>query len=95
MSLSKEQVEGIATLARLSIDEKQTEEYASSLSNILQLVEQMESADTDSVAPMAHPQDAVQRLRADNVTEQNQREKYQKIAPSTEAGLYLVPRVIE
>lgn len=95
MSLSQEQVENIAHLARLAIDQNQIEEYATSLSGILGLVEQMDSADTEGVEPMAHPQDAIQRLRTDEVTEQDQREKFQQIAPATENGLYLVPKVIE
>mgnify|MGYP001005772888 CR=1 FL=1 len=65
------------------------------LGNILDLVDQLGAADTDSVEPMAHPLNAVQRLRADEVTETNQREAFQAIAPATENGLYLVPRVIE
>ncbi|HAS75845.1 MAG TPA: Asp-tRNA(Asn)/Glu-tRNA(Gln) amidotransferase GatCAB subunit C, partial [Marinobacter adhaerens] len=65
------------------------------LGNILDLVDQLAAADTDSVEPMAHPLNAVQRLRADEVTETNQREAFQAIAPATENGLYLVPRVIE
>jgi len=95
MSLEKSDVEKIAHLARLAIDEKDVPEYARNLSNILDLVEQMSAVDTDNVTPMAHPLDATQRLRKDEVTEINQREHFQKIAPSVEDGLYLVPKVIE
>lgn len=95
MSLDKFDVEKIAHLARLAIDEKDVPEYARNLSNILDLVEQMSAVDTDNVAPMAHPLDATQRLRKDDVTETNQREHFQEIAPSVEDGLYLVPKVIE
>lgn len=95
MSLEKSDVEKIAHLARLAIDEKDVPEYARNLSNILDLVEQMSAVDTDNVTPMAHPLDATQRLRKDEVTETNQREHFQKIAPSVEDGLYLVPKVIE
>lgn len=95
MSLDKNDVEKIAHLARLQIDEKDVADYATNLSNILDLVEQMNTVDTDHVLPMAHPTDAMQRLREDVVTETNQREQYQSIAPEVTDGLYLVPRVIE
>lgn len=95
MSLDAQDVNKIAHLARLKIDAADVPEYASQLSAILDLVEQMDAVDTSNVDPMAHPLDAVQRLREDVVTEENQREEFQKIAPSTEAGLYLVPKVIE
>ena len=95
MSLDKNDVEKIAHLARLSLDEKDIPGYAGSLSSILEFVEQMNAVDTENVAPMAHPHDAFQRLREDVVTEENQREHFQKIAPEVEDGLYLVPQVIE
>ena len=95
MSLDTEQVKKIAHLARLKIDDSDVENYASNLSDILHLVEQMSSVDTSGVVPMSHPFDLVQRLREDEVTEENQREAFQSVAPSAEDGLYLVPRVIE
>lgn len=95
MSLDKNDVEKIAHLARLAIAEDDIPGYAGNLSNILELVEQMNAVDTDNVMPMAHPQDAFQRLREDVVTEENQREHFQEIAPEVENGLYLVPQVIE
>ena len=95
MSLDKNDVEKIAHLARIAISEKDVPGYAKSLSNILELVEQMDAVDTENVSPMAHPQDAFQRLREDVVTEENQREHFQQIAPEVEDGLYLVPQVIE
>jgi len=95
MSLDNEQVKKIAHLARLKIDEADVEGYATNLSKILDLVEQMNVVDTTDVVPMAHPFDAVQRLREDEVTEQNRREAFQAIAPAAEDGLYLVPKVIE
>lgn len=85
----------LAELARLEIDEDALEEVASRISDVLALVDQLQAADTQGIAPMAHPLDAVQRLRADEVTETNQRDAFQAIAPATEAGLYLVPKVIE
>ncbi len=95
MSLDNEAIKKIANLARLQIEESDISGYAKNLSNILDLVEQMDSVNTDQVTPMAHPLDAVQRLRADEVTEQDQREHFQQHAPKTEDGLYLVPKVIE
>ncbi len=95
MSLDKADVEKIAHLARLAIDDNDIPEYARDLSNIFDLVEQMNAADTTDISPMAHPLDAVQRLRPDVVKESDQREQFQSIAPKTEAGVYLVPQVIE
>ncbi len=95
MSLDKTDVEKIAHLARLAIDESDIPDYARDLNNIFNLVEQMNAADTSDITPMAHPLDASQRLRADEVTETDQRDAFQAIAPKTEAGVYLVPQVIE
>lgn len=95
MSLNPDDVEKIAHLARLAIDPADVESYVADLSRIFGLVEQMNAADTGTVDPMAHPQDVVQRLRPDEVTETDQRETFQAVAPATEDGLYLVPRVID
>lgn len=95
MSLGPDDVKQIAHLARLQIDQQNIDGYASSLSNILDMVERMNEVDTTNIQPMAHPMDVPQRLRADEVLEENQRDAFQAIAPKTENGLYLVPRVIE
>lgn len=95
MSISPEEVLKIANLARLQIKQDEVEQYATDLSNIINLVEQMNAVDTTDILPMAHPLDATQRLREDQVTEDNQRDKFQAVAPSAEKGLYLVPKVIE
>ncbi|MBA3582838.1 MAG: Asp-tRNA(Asn)/Glu-tRNA(Gln) amidotransferase subunit GatC [Gammaproteobacteria bacterium] len=95
MALQADEVKKIAQLARLAIDESSVPEYARNLSNILLLMEQMSVIDTQGVMPMAHPLDAVQRCRADVVTEHNQREHFQQHAPAVEAGVYLVPKVME
>lgn len=95
MSLSSEDVNKIAMLARLAIDDDKIDAYARDLSGILGFIEQMSSLDTTSVQAMAHPMDQVQRLRKDQVTETDQRELFQAHAPLVEAGLYLVPQVIE
>ena len=95
MSLTADDVKKIAYLARLGIDSQDVESYAKDLSGMLDLMTQMNDLDTDGVIPMAHPMDQMQRLRPDEVTEHDNREKFQAIAPQVEAGLYLVPKVIE
>ncbi len=95
MSLSASDVKKIAHLARLGIDEQQIEHYAKDLSSMLDLMTQMGQTNTDGVLPMAHPLDQMQRLRDDVVSETDQRDHFQTIAPQTEAGLYLVPKVID
>ena len=95
MSLSNDDVAKIAHLARLAVDPSDVEPIGRELSTILDLVAQMEAADTDDVTPMAHPLDMAQRLRPDRVSETNQREAYQANAPAVENGLFLVPKVIE
>jgi aspartyl-tRNA(Asn)/glutamyl-tRNA(Gln) amidotransferase subunit C len=95
MSLTANDVKKIAHLARLGIAEQDVDHYAKDLSGILDLMTQMGQQDTAGVTPMAHPLDQMQRLREDIVTETDQREHFQAIAPQTEAGLYLVPKVID
>lgn len=95
MSLTKTDIEKIAWLARLAIDGEDIPHYASDLSNILALVEQMNAVDTQGILPLAHPLEITTRLREDRVTEQDQREHFQSIAPEVENGHYLVPKVIE
>jgi aspartyl-tRNA(Asn)/glutamyl-tRNA(Gln) amidotransferase subunit C len=95
MALDKSEVEKIAHLARLHISDAEADEVSSRITDILSLIDQMQSVDTDSVEPLAHPLDAVQRLRADEITEKNQRDELQTLAPSSEDGLYLVPKVLE
>ncbi|MGA8708399.1 MAG: Asp-tRNA(Asn)/Glu-tRNA(Gln) amidotransferase subunit GatC [Steroidobacteraceae bacterium] len=96
MSLDRRDIEKIAQLARLALTESEVPAYAENLSRILSLVGQLERADTSQVEPMAHPLPGQrQRLRADEVTASDQHELYQRNAPQVEAGLYLVPRVIE
>jgi len=95
MSLSTLDVEKIARLARLAMDENEVEAARLQLSGIFGLIAEMQAVDTDGVEPMSHSQDLAQRLREDVVTDHNQRELFQAIAPQVEAGLYLVPQVIE
>ncbi len=95
MSLDKEQVQYIAMLARLKLTDEEYAESVEKLSSIVDFVDQLSKADTDGVIPMAHPFDAIQRLRPDAVTESNERDRYQENAPEVADGLYLVPKVIE
>jgi aspartyl-tRNA(Asn)/glutamyl-tRNA(Gln) amidotransferase subunit C len=96
MSLTRKDVENIAHLARLAITEAEMPVYVDGLPKILNFVEQLNAADTAAVEPMAHPlKGQVQRMRADEVADTDQREKYQRNATRVEAGLYLVPKVIE
>ena len=95
MALEEKDVAKIAHLARLQVTDADMTAVAQRLSTILDLIEQLQAAPTDGIEPMAHPMDAVQRLRPDIATETNQRTGYQAIAPAVEDGLYLVPKVIE
>ena len=94
MALDKSEVKKIAQLARLNISESEADEVASRISDILTLVDKMQAVDTKNVEPLSHPLDVVQRLRPDVVTEIDQRDALQTMAPNSEAGLYLVPKVI-
>ncbi|MBI3223209.1 MAG: Asp-tRNA(Asn)/Glu-tRNA(Gln) amidotransferase subunit GatC [Nitrosomonadales bacterium] len=95
MSLTTADVQKVARLARLAMNETEIEAARSQLSGIFDLIAEMQAVDTRGIAPMSHAQDVAQRLREDKVTEANQREAFQAIAPQVEAGLYLVPQVIE
>jgi aspartyl-tRNA(Asn)/glutamyl-tRNA(Gln) amidotransferase subunit C len=95
MALDTRDVAKIAHLARLAVDDQALASFSSELSNILHLVEQMDSIETNDVEPMAHPLHMAQRCRADKVTETDQRERFQAIAPKTADDLYLVPKVVE
>jgi len=95
MSLSLDDVSRIARLARIEVTSAETERTRDQLNGILAFVEQLQAVDTTGIEPMAHAVDVVQRLRSDAVTEVDRREAFQSIAPETEAGLYLLPRVVE
>ncbi|MBD9485458.1 Asp-tRNA(Asn)/Glu-tRNA(Gln) amidotransferase subunit GatC [Pseudomonas sp. PDM14] len=95
MALERSDVEKIAHLARLGLNEADVPRTTETLNNILGLIDAMQAVDTDGIEPLAHPLEATQRLRADAVTETNQRDAYQAIAPAVQDGLYLVPKVIE
>ncbi len=95
MSLDKADIEKLAELARLRVADKDLDEVTSRIASILELVDQMQAVDTEGVEPMANPLDARQRLREDQVTENDRRDVFQALAPAVEDGLYLVPRVVE
>ena len=95
MSLTLEQVKRIAHLARIEISDSEALSTQGHLNGIFQLIEQMQAVDTTGVEPMAHAQELSQRLRPDAVIETDRRAAYQAVAPETELGLYLVPKVIE
>ena len=95
MTIERADILKLAELARIAITDSHIEETAKRLDNVLDLVDQLQSADTSNVAPMAHPLNAVQRLRKDEVTETDRHQEFQTIAPAVEDGLYLVPKVID
>ncbi|BEV72514.1 MULTISPECIES: Asp-tRNA(Asn)/Glu-tRNA(Gln) amidotransferase subunit GatC [unclassified Paludibacterium] len=95
MSLTQQDVARIAKLARIAVTEQEIEAVGQQLNDIFGLIEQMQAINTDDVEPMSHPQDVALRLRADAVTEADQRAAFMALAPQAEAGLFLVPKVIE
>ncbi len=95
MSLEVTDVKRIAHLARIEVTEDEARATLVKLGGILGLIEQMQAVDTTGIEPMSHSQDVTQRLRDDVITETNQRELFQSVAPAVENGLYLVPKVIE
>lgn len=95
MALTKTEVEKIAHLARLHVSDIEAEEVARGVNDILALIDKMQSVDTDNVEPLAHPFDAAQKLRPDVVTESDRRDELQQLAPQSQDGLFLVPKVIE
>ncbi len=95
MAIEQDEIEKIAALARIRIQPAQIGQVTQRITEILHMVDQLQAVDTSDVEPMANPLDAIQVLRADEVTEVNRREAFQAIAPAVENGLYLVPKVIE
>jgi aspartyl-tRNA(Asn)/glutamyl-tRNA(Gln) amidotransferase subunit C len=95
VSLIREDIEKLCLLARLEITSSEMSDVEAKLTDIVTLVDELQAVDTDGVTPMAHPLDRSQRLRPDEVTETNDRERIQGGAAAVEQGLYLVPKVIE
>lgn len=95
MALTLDDVKRVARLARIAVDESEAQSALVQLSGIFGLIEQMQAADTANIDPMSHAQQVMLRLREDRVTESDQHALFQSVAPQVEAGLYLVPKVIE
>ena len=95
MAFDKSEVSKVAQLARLKVTEEEIDDIENRIADILVLIDQMQLVDTDSVVPMSHPLDGKQILRSDTVSEENNRDELQKLAPKVENGLFLVPKVIE
>ena len=95
MTFDKSEVSKIAEVARLEVTDEEIDDIESRITEILLLIDQMQSVDTDSIVPMSHPLDGKQILRSDTVSEENKRDELQKLAPKVENGLFLVPKVIE
>jgi aspartyl-tRNA(Asn)/glutamyl-tRNA(Gln) amidotransferase subunit C len=95
VSLGKTEVEYISRLAMIQVAEEEVEQVSAKLSNVLNLFEQMQAVNTEGVEPMAHPHEVAQRLRLDEVTETDQHQKLQSVAPAADKDMYLVPQVIE
>lgn len=95
MALARGDVEKLAHLARLGLDDTQIESSTASLNAAIDMINAMQTVNTDGVEPLANPLEAHQRLRPDTVTESNHRDDYQALAPAVENGLYLAPKVID
>ena len=95
VDVTEEVVRNIAELVQLTVDDADLKQLTEGMRNILALADQMQTINTEGVEPVSNPLDASQKLRPDTVTEKNQRELFQSLAPETEAGLYLVPRVVD
>ena len=95
MAIENADIEKIAVLARLQVDPNEINDYTNSISSILSLIDQMQQVDTNGIEPLSNPHDATQRLRKDIVTCDNQRDAFIAIAPATQDGLYLVPKVLD
>ena len=95
MSIQRADIEKLAELARIHLSEDTATATAEGINRVLELIDQLRAADTTGIAPMANPLDATQRLRDDLVSEFVDRDALQAAAPAVEAGLYLVPKVVE
>jgi len=95
MKIDNEVILNIAELAQLEVKDEMVSQYADKMTDMLNLIEEMQSVNTDNIEPVSNPLDAVQTMREDKVTEKDLRDEYQAIAPEVDSGLYLVPRVVE
>ena len=95
MSIKKTDIAYISLLSKLKIEDIEIDNFTRQISDILEMIQQLEKVDTDGIEPMAHPLNMKQRLRMDEVTEENQRDLYQENAVEVEQGFYKVPKVID
>ena len=95
MAIDKSDVGKVAHLARIALSEQELSQYAKEFETIMAFIDQINATDTDCIEALASPCDTQLRLREDTVTESNDRKTHVAISPQSEAGLYLVPRVIE
>ncbi len=95
MTLKPKQIHKLAKLAKLDIDDQSIAQISGQLDNIMQLIDQLQAADTAGVEPLSHPQDPNLRLREDTVTAEDRRDDFMQLTPNHQDGLYLVPKVIE
>jgi len=95
MSLSPDQIERLARLARIALGPEEEAAVVGQLNRVLGLIDQMRAVDTGGIEPMSHPVDVAQRQRVDVVDQVDEHELFQSVAPAVEAGLYLVPKVLE
>jgi aspartyl-tRNA(Asn)/glutamyl-tRNA(Gln) amidotransferase subunit C len=95
MNIQKQEIKYLARLARIDIDDKTIDEVSPRIRSVLELIDQLQDADTSGIEAVSHPMQGSQRLRKDEVSEINNRERFQEIAPDMDDGLFLVPRVIE
>ena len=95
MSVSRKDVKVIAALAQLDMEDHAAKSYIQEMTDILAMIQKLQQIDTSKIDPMPHPQDIQLRLRSDELTEPEQRSELQSIAPSTEKGFYLVPKVLD
>ena len=95
MSIDKSDIEHLCNLSKLNLDDEEQSVFLSQMQSILDMIEELQEVDTGDIEPMAHPLQMTQRLRDDEVTEFNDREKYQKNTEFAEDRFYKVPKVIE
>ena len=95
MSIKKIDLEYIASLSKLKFEGQELKNYTRQISDILEMIQQLQKVDTKKIKPMAHPMNMNQRIREDLVTEVNKRDEYQKNAVDSEDGFYKVPKVID
>ena len=95
MSIDKSDIKHLCNLSKLNLDEDEQSLFLNQMQSILGMIEELQEVDTGDIEPMAHPLQMTQRLRVDEITEFNERDKYQKNTEFAEDGFYKVPKVID